>query len=196
MVTVTVILSNSASVHVTFPVIYTKSHFNRMQIDPLNCSELSSSNLKTVSFWGPEATPTPPAYWGPINLLAEGPHTPQSGAVGRTISWTNSVTQIHSCVPPCMFTRIIISYFNFLFLLEAWGGLSLLPCFNLCCLINCIVYCDVRYLYVILMLWYMPYVVWRNKNCQKEGYQNFMLNYFNICTCHYQSTLVFQELTL
>ena len=53
MVTVTVMLSNFASVHVTFRGIYQKSNFNRMQIDPLNCSELISSNLKTVSFPDP-----------------------------------------------------------------------------------------------------------------------------------------------
>ena len=53
MVTVTAMLSDFASVYVTFQGIYKKSNFNRMQIDPLNCLELISSNLKTVSFPDP-----------------------------------------------------------------------------------------------------------------------------------------------
>ena len=60
MVTVTVILSNSASVHGTFQGIYTKANFNRMQVDPLNCSELISSNLKKLSaVGGLEVAPRP-----------------------------------------------------------------------------------------------------------------------------------------
>ena len=43
------------------------------------------------------------------------------------------------------------------------------------------------------------YVVWRNKNCQKEGYQNCFLDHFNMLRLsliddQYQSTPVFQEL--
>ena len=58
MVTVTVMLSNSASVHVTFHGIDTKSNFNRMQIDPLNSSELISSNLGSGGLkWPPDPLP-------------------------------------------------------------------------------------------------------------------------------------------
>ena len=51
-----------------------------MQIDPHNCSEFISSNLKIASFWGPGAAP---CLLGPPNYIGLGPHTSKSGAEYR-----------------------------------------------------------------------------------------------------------------